>query len=763
MEDQNVIQQDLLTRAVIETTGLPEAKPRESQATLSQWIERAFEAGGKHLAAAAPTGTGKSIAYLTPAFRAAAEHRQRTLITTEGLALQRQIITKDAPAVAKATAALYRREPQVAVLKGFGNYVCGEAATETAQRILRRAGQSSNEDLLTRLTKVKDSLGVATPMKVSGINSTVGTLVDLVTWAIMHSTDATNGQRDECPVPMDREWSLVSVPSGQCSNDDDLNKACAGHQAKMEAASADIVVTNHTLVAIQATKNIPVLVDSKSLGAFDHIIIDEAHALPSVVRSNGSVEISEQRISRLLSRVVDTDDPDAQPSPVTKNIGTQVKELLPYVTQAINTFLGNAKTDEEVWIEEGEDFAELDAMASRLSELKDAVKNDGMLTQDVRLRHMSSIETMVDDIDLVSTPIRDTARWAIRQSTPSGAVIASFAASPIDVSSNLFHRLWTRDPMAHRMDDVDKAQQQLEDALDDLGDDADVTDLNANPERVRSTVIAVSATLSDDFPYEAGLRCGVVDVDTPFAEAYENSALYIPYPEDGDLDDIANDRWGKLKMDTKLHHSWAQEHMLELLFANRGSAMVICATSTSAKAYAAAIEADQHMPFKVYTQWDRRGRAQAIEDWKNDISSVIVGTRSLMTGVDASGVTNTLVIIDRPARAPMNPVDKARCAALIDGGMNKWTADTRIYVQDAAVLLEQASGRLIRSGSDRGMVAVLDPRLRPGSPISYNAATRKMYLEAVDVYGHDMDHLDDALDWLEERAEVNAEQVAQMA
>ncbi|WP_343956463.1 helicase C-terminal domain-containing protein [Yaniella flava] len=696
MEDQNVTQQDLLTQAVIETTGLPDAKPRAPQATLSRWIERAFAAEGKHLAAQAPTGTGKSITYLTPAFRAAVEHRQRTLITTEGLALQRQIITKDAPAVAKATEAIYGSEPQVAVLKGFSNYVCGEAATETAQRVLRQAGQSSNEDLFTRLTKVKDALGKAAPMKISGIQSTVGTLVDLLTWALMHSTDAINGQRDECPVPMDREWSLVSVPSGQCSNDEDPYNACAGHQARMAAAAADIVVTNHTLVAIQATKNIPVLVDSKTLGAFDHIIIDEAHALPSVVRSNGAVEISEPRITRALNRIIDSDDPDAQPSPMVKTAGAQVKELLPFVTQAINTYLGDAKTDEEVWIEEDEEFAELDALGVRLASLKEAVKDDGMLSQDIRMRHVSSIESLIDDIDLVSTTIRDTARWAIRQSMPSGGVVASFAASPIDVSSNLFHRLWTRDPMAHRIEDSDKAQQQLEEALQSLEDDQDITDVDANPERVRSTVVAVSATLSDDFPYEAGLRCDVVDVETPFAEAYDQSAIYIPYPEDEDLDVIANDRWGKLRMDTKLHHDWAKEHMLELIFANRGAAMVICATSTAAKAYAQAIEDDPHLPFNVYTQWDRRGRAQAIEDWKNDVSSVIVGTRSLMTGVDASGVTNTLVVIDRPARAPMNPVDKARCAALIEAGVNRWAADTRIYVQDAAVLLEQAAGRLIR-------------------------------------------------------------------
>src|SRR5699024_12852023 len=105
MEDQNVTQPDLLTQAVVETTGLPDAKPSAPQAQLSQWIERAFTSDGQHLAAQAPTGTSKGLSYLTPAFRAAHQHRQRTLITTKGLPLQRQLLTKISPADAAATPA----------------------------------------------------------------------------------------------------------------------------------------------------------------------------------------------------------------------------------------------------------------------------------------------------------------------------------------------------------------------------------------------------------------------------------------------------------------------------------------------------------------------------------------------------------------------------------------------------------------------------------------------------------------------------------
>src|SRR5699024_2485998 len=244
MEDQHVTQPDLLTQAVVETTGLPDAKPRAPPAQLSQWTARAFTADGQHLSVQAPPGCGKSIASLTPAFRAAARHRRRTLISTDGLSLQPQLVTTAPPAVA--------------ALKGFSNYLCREATENTARRICRRTGEKSGADIMTRLQTVKNTLDATTQLRISGITSTVGTLVDLVLWALEHCQDPINGQRDECPIPLDREWSLVSVPSGQCDNYADPDNACAGHQAKAMASTADIVVTNHTLMAIQATKNIPV-------------------------------------------------------------------------------------------------------------------------------------------------------------------------------------------------------------------------------------------------------------------------------------------------------------------------------------------------------------------------------------------------------------------------------------------------------------------------------------------------------------------------
>lgn len=93
----------------------------------------------------------------------------------------------------------------------------------------------------------------------------------------------------------------------------------------------------------------------------------------------------------------------------------------------------------------------------------------------------------------------------------------------------------------------------------------------------------------------------------------------------------------------------------------------------------------------------------------------------------------SLVTIDRIPRAAGNPVDDARVEALMEAMQtDKWSADRFVYVQDAALLLEQAVGRLIRFMDDVGMVGVLDPRFLKSGPVSYPEPTRLIYKKAVE-------------------------------
>lgn len=754
-------QKTVLEAAVHQVTGREDLAPREPQARLSIWITEAMsETGEKHLASRAPTGTGKGLAYLAPAMERAVKG-QRTLISTEGLGLQRQLIEKDAPAVAAATKEVHGRSITTEVLKGFSNYVCGIKTRTTAKRLLGLANHPSDEQILAALVEMRQSRNPSDPVRISGVHSTIGTMVALTSWALETEGGGAKPDRDCCPVELaGAEWSLVSIAATDCTGDDcPLFEYCAPQNARRDAGEADIVVTNHTMLAIQATKAIPVVIGSPSLGDFSHIVVDEAHALPTIVRSHGAVEISGPRIDRAMRKVEQAaGGGDTTP----RHIGDQIENITQvtgFCMKETEALLGKARDGEEVRLGASDEMTAFEALAGSISTLREIVAKESTIEDDERREVANWLENLAGDVRGVAHEVKNVARWAVRDPLASGESITKMCASPVDVSSNLYFNVWTTEGAADTEDTEQLAtlraqRDQAEDSEERAFCTYEIERIEAeshNIPRRELSVSAVSATLSPSFAREAGLHCKIRDVPTPFAEAYSESALYIPLPGEEDLDEITTEIYGKQKMDTKLHPDWCIEHIAELLYANGGSAMVISATAAAGKKYADALRADPTLRFQVYTQWDPVGRARAIDAWVADQTAVIVGTKSIMTGVDAPGQTNSLVIIDRPARSPMNPVDKARVDALVDEGRNRFEADTRVYVEDAAVLLEQSAGRLIRSNDDRGLVAVLDPRLDVDSPIKYPALTRKTYMRPLNVYGQAYDNLDDALDWIERR------------
>lgn len=752
----------ILEAAVHHVTGDESLKPREPQAKLSGWIAEAMASeSDKHMASRAPTGTGKGLAYLAPAMKRAAVHGQRTLISTEGLGLQRQLIEKDAPGVAAAAKEVYGTDVSTRVLKGFGNYVCGVKTRTSARKLAGLEEAASDEQIIAALAEMHSGRKRSDNVRIGGVATTIGTALDLLSWAMESEGTETPSDRDTCPIEFSgAEWSLVSIPAIDCKGEKcPLFEYCSPQAARREAAEASIVVTNHTMLAIQATKKIPVVIDNPSLGRFEHIVVDEAHALPGIVRSHGAVEVSGPRVDRAMKRV-ESAGPGGEAPKHIERATERVRQASSFCMNETESIIGKARDGEEVRLGEADELTIFDGLADAVGTLREMVVKESSIEQSERDELGNSLENLAADIRSVVSETKNIARWAVRDPLADGGTITKICASPVDVSSSLYFNVWTAEGDA--VSQSKERIKELNDQMNAVGDDPVAREFyryeidkaqneTAEAPRRELSVAAVSATLSPNFTREAGLRTSIRDVPTPFAEAYGSSALYIPLPGPEDLDEITNSDWGKLKLDTKLHPDWCIEHIAELLFANGGSGMVISATAWAGKKYAEALRADETLRFNVYTQWDAIGRQQAIDAWKADETSVIVGTKSIMTGVDAPGETNSLVIIDRPARSPMNPVDKARVDALIDEGKNRFEADARVYVEDAAVLLEQAAGRLIRSGSDRGLVAVLDPRLDVDSAIKYPALTRKAYMRPLEPYGERFDNLDDALDWIEER------------
>src|SRR5215469_2009934 len=227
---------------------------------------------GEHLAVQAGTGTGKSLAYLVPAARHAAAFGGAVVVSTATIALQRQLIDRDLPRLATALEPLLGRAPTFAILKGRRNYLC-------VNRLHGGAADDPQEELFD-------------PRSVTEIGRQVQRLQE---WAAR--TDS--GDRDELMPGVDeRAWRQVSVTARECIGAQRCPFAaqCFAELAREAAGQADIVVTNHALLAIDAMEDGNVLPDH------DVVIVDEAHDLVDRVTSVATAELSAPAVQTAARR-----------------------------------------------------------------------------------------------------------------------------------------------------------------------------------------------------------------------------------------------------------------------------------------------------------------------------------------------------------------------------------------------------------------------------------------------------------------------------
>ena len=242
----------LLDEVVAATGG----QNRAGQRTMVAHVAQALELQ-RHLLVQAGTGTGKSLGYLVPALARVGESDQPIVVATATLALQAQIVNRDIPRLLQALEPRPESQAQVALLKGRNNYLCVHK--------LEGGYPEDEPDALFDM-----------PSSTSRVGEEV---VRLREWADRTET----GDRDELkPGVSDRAWAQVSVSAAEClGRRCPLVEECFSEMARSRAAEADIVITNHALLAINAFEGMKVLPEHET------VIIDEAHEL--VDRVTGAV------------------------------------------------------------------------------------------------------------------------------------------------------------------------------------------------------------------------------------------------------------------------------------------------------------------------------------------------------------------------------------------------------------------------------------------------------------------------------------------
>ena len=593
---------------------------------MAEAVAHAF-ATGEHLAVQAGTGTGKSLAYLVPAIARALTEESPVVVSTATIALQRQLVDRDLPRLVDALAAELPRRPRFALLKGRRNYLClnkvhNGAADDTAdvpQDELFTAPSSALGRDVARLTK----------------------------WA----SSTESGDRDELsPGVPERSWSQVSVSAREC-----LGMArcpygtdCFAEKARAEAGRADVVVTNHALLAIDAIAEAAVLPEHHLL------IVDEAHELTDRVTSAATAEltpaplgIATRRIARLVSPEL-SQRMEAAVATFSAAIHDTAPGRMDYLDEELATYLTTLR-DAATAARSGIDPAPADPKAAAARTEAIAALTD---ISDAAARALDSFGPAIPD--------RTDVVWLDHEEQRGSGMRPVLRVAPLSVAALLRSRLF------------DTATTVLTSATLTVGGTFDAM---------------ASAWGLADGPEWQGL-----DVGSPFDHARAGIlyiAAHLPAPgRDGagsepQLDEIAG-----------------------LIEACGGRTLGLFSSMRAAKA--AAEEMRTRLQTPVLCQGDD-STAALVERFSADPQTSLFGTLSLWQGVDVPGPSCSLVIIDRiPFPRPDDPLLTARQRAVVARGGNGFMA---VAASHAALLLAQGSGRLLRRVDDRGVVAILDSRM----------------------------------------------------
>ncbi|MGO9227175.1 MAG: ATP-dependent DNA helicase [Mycobacterium sp.] len=617
---------ELLATAVAALGG----SERPGQVDMATAVAHAFEAG-EHLVVQAGTGTGKSLAYLVPAIVRSLRDDAPVVVSTATIALQRQLVERDLPRLADSLTNALPRRPRFALLKGRRNYLCLNKIHNGADD--EGAGDRPQEELFD-------------PMAVTALGRDVQRLT---AWA---STTESGDRDDLQPGVADRSWSQVSVSARECLGlaRCPFGAECFSERARGTAGRADVVVTNHALLAIDAVAESAVLPEHALL------VVDEAHELVDRVTSVATAELTSAALgvaSRRITRLV---------SP----------ELHQRLEAATATFAA----------------AIHDAAPGRLDHLDDELATYLRALRDAASAARSAIDSTSD---AKAAAARAEAVAALSEiSDTASRILTSFAPAIPDRTDIVW--------LDHE-DNRGAARAVLRVAP------LSVADLLRTRVFSRATTVLTSATLTIGGSFEAmatawGLTTEGgesqpwrgLDVGSPFHHA-KAGILYVA----AHLPPPGRDGTGTAEQLTEI---------AELITAAGGRTLGLFSSMRAARAAAEAMR--ERLSTPVLCQGDD-GTSALVEQFSADPETSLFGTLSLWQGVDVPGPSLSLVLIDRiPFPRPDDPLLGARQRAVAARGGNGFMT---VAANHAALLLAQGSGRLLRRVTDRGVVAVLDSRM----------------------------------------------------
>ena len=653
---------------------LPEFEERASQRAMAERIARLYNGGGIGLLEAG-TGVGKSLAYLVPALRWSAQHGERTIVSTNTINLQEQLVGKDLPFLRDALA---DQEVRFALLKGWHNYVCLQRLEQADEGPAGLFDDARREEIRALRAWAK--------------RTSDGSLADLPA------------------APRGEAWDEVAAESDlcgrlKCPHFDD----CFLFKARRAAAEADVIVVNHhLLLADLAVRRVSGnWSEAAVLPAYTRLVLDEGHHLEDAAIAHLGTSVTRRALERLLARL--------------ERRGKGLLAALVQRLQAHDDLLSTASLD-LVHARLAPAVQGARAQGALLFDLLALVLEEGRvsplrLTADFE-RHpiwASGLRTALADLLAQIDQLRGGLR-TVRERMETDERRAEAVAPLLNEMRGVARRLEAIG------DGLTRALRPPADAgalvrwLEARGRDKNVAavavPLDVAPilredlfKRARTTILT-SATLTTDGRFDFIARR--LGLDEPEVEP-ETAQFPSPfdYPSQAVLAIPAD--IPAPNADAAGHRAAIAGIVHDLAAASDGGLFALFTSHGEVRAVAAALRgmgAEARWPILVHGD---ESRDLLLRRFRDSGRALLLGTASFWEGVDVAGdALRALVLAKLPFRVPTEPLTAAHCEAIAAAGGDPFA---EYMLPHAALRLKQGFGRLIRRTTDRGAIVLGDPRV----------------------------------------------------
>ena len=622
---------------------------RPSQLQMAKAVQRAILERTTALIEA-PTGTGKSLAYLLPALLSG----KTVVVATANKSLQHQLHTKEIPFLSRVLG----REIDAVVVKGRSNYVCTYKWEKEYQQQLWLAQLDERLAQGDSLEEVAEDLAPLAGHRQA---------IHLHGWL----QETVTGDVDDLPFELESDLRRRTVSfSDDCLHQDcpHYHDACWVNFMRDRAAEAQVIITNHHLLltALQLAE-----AGERLLPPAPIVIVDEAHQLESTATAVFETEVTNYSLEQLLNRAVFQEH-------LGEDLVDELKE------RNFLAFEEIAHLSDEATFPLQDELAGLSRLSARLTQVLERMRQENPYREEsggetTRRRQdeadegrahyelaLENLAAIIDKFQTLATARRDgqMVRYAERVSGQRYVRLRLHAA-PLDPGELLAEHLF-------------------------------------QPEQ--RTVICTSATLATDGHFQHfKRRCGVPDptielVAPPVFDYPSQALLYQPSLPAYD--------W----RNKEAYYDRVAEEIQRLLEVSRGRALCLFTNWSGLRQVRERLAGEERVqPWPIRAQGE--GSRNALLAWFRETPhSVLLATRSFWEGVDLPGEGLSLVVLDKlPFPSPSDPLHSARMKALDEAEGSNSFGDYMLPLM--TLTLKQGFGRLIRRADDRGVVAVLDERL----------------------------------------------------